>query len=77
MEKVDIIVSEWMGYCLLYEAMLDSIVWARDRYLASDGLSKSMQHLLGNHMANRCIGPFLYISGLLKPGSERLTASNQ
>ena len=35
---VDIIVSEWMGYCLLYEAMLDSVIWARDRYLATDGL---------------------------------------
>lgn len=36
--QVDIIVSEWMGYCLLYEAMLDSVLWARDRYLAPDGL---------------------------------------
>lgn len=36
--KVDIIVSEWMGYCLLYEAMLDSVIWARDRYLALGGL---------------------------------------
>ncbi|KAL8413777.1 hypothetical protein RB594_005136 [Gaeumannomyces avenae] len=37
-EQVDIIVSEWMGYCLLYEAMLPSVLWARDRYLAPDGL---------------------------------------
>ena len=37
-DKVDIIVSEWMGYCLLYEAMLDSVIWARDRYLKDDGL---------------------------------------
>lgn len=37
-EKVDIIVSEWMGYCLLYEAMLDSVIWARDKYLKDDGL---------------------------------------
>ncbi|KAI9784403.1 MAG: hypothetical protein M1816_000874 [Peltula sp. TS41687] len=37
-KQVDIIVSEWMGYCLLYEAMLDSVIWARDRYLAPDGL---------------------------------------
>jgi len=35
---VDIIVSEWMGYCLLYEAMLDSVLWARDHYLKPDGL---------------------------------------
>ncbi|KAF7509947.1 hypothetical protein GJ744_007261 [Endocarpon pusillum] len=31
--KVDVIVSEWMGYGLLYESMLDSVLWARDRYL--------------------------------------------
>ncbi|EEH20217.1 hypothetical protein PABG_02476 [Paracoccidioides brasiliensis Pb03] len=36
--QVDIIVSEWMGYCLLFEAMFDSVIWARDRYLAPDGL---------------------------------------
>lgn len=36
--KVDIIISEWMGYCLLYEAMLPSILWARDKYLQPDGL---------------------------------------
>lgn len=32
-EKVDIIVSEWMGYCLLYETMLPSVIFARDKYL--------------------------------------------
>lgn len=37
-DKVDIIVSEWMGYCLLYEAMLDTVLNARDRYLAVDGI---------------------------------------
>ncbi|KAL9021130.1 MAG: hypothetical protein Q9185_001669 [Variospora sp. 1 TL-2023] len=37
-KKVDIIISEWMGYCLLYEAMLDSIIWARNHYLDSAGL---------------------------------------
>ncbi|KAI1084362.1 S-adenosyl-L-methionine-dependent methyltransferase [Whalleya microplaca] len=35
-DQVDIIVSEWMGYCLLFEAMLPSILWARDRYLKPD-----------------------------------------
>ena len=34
---VDVIVSEWMGYCLLFEAMLPSVLWARDRYLRRDG----------------------------------------
>ncbi|KAL2069731.1 hypothetical protein VTL71DRAFT_14410 [Oculimacula yallundae] len=37
-DKVDIIVSEWMGYCLLYEAMLDSVIYARDKYLTPDGI---------------------------------------
>lgn len=30
---VDIIISEWMGYFCLYESMLDTVLWARDRYL--------------------------------------------
>jgi len=37
-EKVDIIISEWMGYFLLYESMLDTVLYARDRYLAPGGL---------------------------------------
>ena len=36
--KVDIIISEWMGYFLLYESMLDTVIYARDRYLSEDGL---------------------------------------
>ncbi|KAL2358628.1 S-adenosyl-L-methionine-dependent methyltransferase [Cryomyces antarcticus] len=36
--KVDIIISEWMGYFLLYESMLDTVLWARDKYLVKDGL---------------------------------------
>ena len=34
-EKVDVIVSEWMGYFLLYESMLPSVLFARDRYLTN------------------------------------------
>lgn len=37
-DKVDIIVSEWMGYCLLFEQMLDSVIWARDKYLVDGGI---------------------------------------
>ena len=51
-DKVDIIVSEWMGYCLLYEAMLDSVLYARDKYLAPDGLSKPPLSLRRTHRAN-------------------------
>ena len=38
-EKVDIIVSEWMGHCLFYEAMLEPLLTIRDRYLAQDGVN--------------------------------------
>lgn len=36
--QVDIIISEWMGYFLLYESMLDTVLYARDRYLKPGGL---------------------------------------
>lgn len=36
-EKVDIIISEWMGFYLLHEGMLDSVIFARDNFLKSDG----------------------------------------
>jgi len=37
-EKVDIIISEWMGYMLLYESMLDSVLYARDKWLNPGGI---------------------------------------
>ncbi|XP_058097813.1 probable protein arginine N-methyltransferase 6 isoform X2 [Magnolia sinica] len=37
-EEVDVIISEWMGYMLLYESMLGSVVTARDRWLKPGGL---------------------------------------
>merc|ERR1719244_2501228 len=37
-DKVDIIISEWMGYCLFYESMLDTVLHARDKWLAPGGL---------------------------------------
>lgn len=36
--KVDIIISEWMGYALFYESMLDTVLVARDRWLAEGGM---------------------------------------
>ncbi|EAY18374.1 arginine N-methyltransferase, putative [Trichomonas vaginalis G3] len=36
-EKVDIIISEWMGYSLYYEVMLPAVLNIRDRYLKPDG----------------------------------------
>ncbi|TFK27687.1 arginine N-methyltransferase 3 [Coprinopsis marcescibilis] len=37
-EHVDVIISEWMGYALLYESMLDSVLHARDRFLRPGGV---------------------------------------
>ncbi|XP_075925574.1 protein arginine N-methyltransferase 1 isoform X1 [Petromyzon marinus] len=36
-DKVDIIISEWMGYCLLYESMLNTVICARDKWLKPGG----------------------------------------
>ena len=35
---MDIIISEWMGYFLFYESMLDTVLFARDKWLAPGGL---------------------------------------
>ncbi|KAI9350947.1 S-adenosyl-L-methionine-dependent methyltransferase [Obelidium mucronatum] len=37
-DTVDVIVSEWMGYFLLFEGMFDSVITARDRWLAPGGV---------------------------------------
>lgn len=37
-EKVDVIVSEWMGYALLHESMLNSVLYARDKWLRPGGV---------------------------------------
>lgn len=36
-EKFDVLVSEWMGYFLLFESMLDTVLYARDRFLKPGG----------------------------------------
>uniref|UniRef100_A0A7S2X7C8 Protein arginine N-methyltransferase domain-containing protein n=1 Tax=Lotharella oceanica TaxID=641309 RepID=A0A7S2X7C8_9EUKA len=35
--KVDVIISEWMGYFLHYEDMVPAILTFRDKYLSNDG----------------------------------------
>ncbi|WVZ20905.1 hypothetical protein V8G54_008227 [Vigna mungo] len=37
-EKVDVIISEWMGYFLLRESMFDSVIHARDHWLKPTGV---------------------------------------
>jgi len=34
--EVDIIVSEWMGFYLLHESMLDTVIFARDKWLKKE-----------------------------------------
>jgi len=46
-EKVDIIISEWMGYFLLFESMLDTVIYARDKWLKPEGIVQpSHLHML-------------------------------
>ena len=37
-KEVDIIISEWMGFSLFYESMLDSVLFARDKWMIPGGL---------------------------------------
>ena len=37
-EKVDVILSEWMGTFLLFEFMIDSVLFARDKWLKPSGV---------------------------------------
>ncbi|KAH3762669.1 protein arginine N-methyltransferase [Pelomyxa schiedti] len=49
-EKCDVLISEWMGYFLMYESMLDSVITARDKWLKPDGIvlpDKCSLHIAG------------------------------
>ena len=35
--KADVIISEWMGYCCLYEGMLDTVLEVRDKVMKHGG----------------------------------------
>ena len=37
-DGIDVIVSEWMGYFLLFESMLDSVIYAGGGWLRPDGI---------------------------------------
>ncbi|OQR71379.1 protein arginine N-methyltransferase 3-like [Tropilaelaps mercedesae] len=38
LKRVGVIVSEWMGYFLLFESMMDTVITARNKLLEPDGL---------------------------------------
>ncbi|XP_066962795.1 uncharacterized protein [Macrobrachium rosenbergii] len=49
-DEFDFIVSEWMGYFLLFEGMLDSVLYARDKHLAKGGIllpNRCTMHITG------------------------------
>jgi protein arginine N-methyltransferase 1 len=51
-EKVDVIISFFMGYSLLYESMMTTVLIARDRWLAPGGIMMPDQcelYLYGVH----------------------------
>lgn len=57
-DKVDIIVSEWMGYFLLYESMLNTVLVARDKVRQRAWRSVSFPFPRLSHLA-----PFSFLSG--------------
>lgn len=46
-KHVDIIISEWMGYFLLYESMLDTVLVARDKYLVRTRRMAAKEKIMG------------------------------
>jgi len=49
-EKADLIVSEWMGYFLIFENMLPSVLAVRDNCLKEDGViipKEASLHIVG------------------------------
>ena len=63
-QSVDVLVSEWMGYCLLYESMLTSVLYARDRWLKPGGaiLPDTATMVIVIYSLSRCLLLLLLIS---------------
>jgi hypothetical protein len=74
-EKVDVIVSEWMGYCLLYESMLQTVLYARDKWLVFLKFALFADCLSRNLMALFCPIKQFSICAQLKMVITRMTKS--
>lgn len=64
-EKVDCIISEWMGYFLFYESMLDTVLYARDKWLVPGGIilpDKATLSVVGIEDGEYRSGPGVYLS---------------
>ena len=73
-EKVDIIISEWMGYFLLRESMLDSVLVARDKFLKPGGAlypshANMYMTAIQSHQAQQRLNEF-HVRGEEKKGGE-------
>jgi len=55
--QVDVIISEWMGFYMLHESMLDSVLVARDKFLKPNGIMFPSHCTL---YASPCTLPDLY-----------------
>ncbi|OQR85805.1 arginine n-methyltransferase [Achlya hypogyna] len=65
-DHVDIIISEWMGYNLLYESMLDTVLFARDKWLVPGGLlfpDKATMFLQGAYDSSERLGFWKHVYG--------------
>ena len=60
-DKVDIIISEWMGYCLFYESMLNTVLYARDKWLVRPCFGNSPFSRLLEVLLCRIALPFSYV----------------
>lgn len=66
-DHVDIIVSEWMGYFLLYEKMLDSVLFAR--YVTADTHRTSLHCVRALSLPSKKLIACLFLSDKwLRPG---------
>ena len=82
-EKVDIIISEWMGFYLLHESMLESVLYARDKWLKDNGIllpSHATIYTCPVNMSGFCKDNFEFwedVYGLdFSPFQERTIASH-
>lgn len=61
---VDVLVSEWMGYCLLFESMLPSVLHARDRWLKPGGAILPDTAQMVSHCGGICVGVLSLVHNL-------------
>ncbi|CAF3372084.1 unnamed protein product [Rotaria sp. Silwood1] len=49
-QQVDVIIAEWMGYSLFYDSIIQSVIYARDKYLKPGGVifpDRATMYLVG------------------------------